>query len=117
MRSYLLAAIVAVLATGCGDELLGPRVVVRNHSGRDLEGVLLSGTGFTTSIGLIAAGSSESATLHPIGESSLRVTFDVDGTPVDSGNQGYFENSSLYAIAVDIDSSFKVTVSVALERL
>src|SRR5689334_22374062 len=103
MRDYLLAAALVLSLSGCGRELIGPKVVISNRSDRNLDNVMLSGSGFVTSIGPINAGSVASATLHPTGESSLRVSFDADGRHVDSGEHGYFENNVLYKIAVDID--------------
>jgi hypothetical protein len=115
MRFHLLVAALLLPLTGCGDELVGPKVVISNGSGHALSNLTLTGSGFVTSIGRLNAGSVESATLHPIGESSLRVTFDVDGRHVDSGEHGYFENSVLYKLAVDVDRDLKVSITVDLK--
>jgi hypothetical protein len=116
MRIHSLLAVLLFTVAGCGDELRGPKAIIANHSDRTLNNVTLTGSGFVTSIGRIGARSVESATLHPTGESSLRVTFDVDGRAVDSGDCCYFENSPLYTVAVNIDREFKVAVLVDLKR-
>ena len=114
MRLHLLVATLFLPLAGCGDELVGPKVVISNRSGHVLNNLTLSGSGFVTSIGQLSPESVESATLHPTGESALRVTFDVDGRHVDSGEHGYSENSVLYKLAVDVDRDLKVSVTVAL---
>ena len=116
LRNSILLAVLLLAMTGCGDELRGPKVIIANHSDSMLNNVTLSGTGFVTSIGRVGARSVESATLHPTGESSLRVTFDVGGRKVDSGDCCYFENSPLYTVAVNVDRDFKVAVLVDLKR-
>ena len=116
LRSIQLMAILVSALAGCGDELRGPEAVVANHSEYALSNVVFSGSGFTTSIGRIPAGSTESVTLHPIGESTLRVTFDVDGKRIDTGERAYFENNSLYTISVDVDRELNVQVSSTLKK-
>ena len=116
MRVVFLAVTLLLSLAGCGDELIGPRVLISNHSDRVLDNVTLSGVGFVTSIGRIAAGSDESATLHPTGASSLRVTFDSGGQHFDSGEHGYFENSVLYRVSVDIDRDLKASILVHLAK-
>ena len=115
-RSYLFMAVLLLAVAGCGDELRGPEAVVTNHSDHALSNVVLSGSGFTSHIGRMTARSGESVTLHPIGESSLRVTFEVDGRQIDTGERAYFENSPRYAISVDIDRELNVTVSSVLKK-
>ena len=116
MRVVSFALVLLLSLAGCGDELIGPRVLISNHSDRILDNVTLSGTGFVTSIGRINAGSEESAMLHPTGESSLRVTFDSGGQHFDSGEHGYFENNVLYRVSVDIDRDLKVSILVDLAK-
>jgi hypothetical protein len=117
MRRWRNCAHTAVflLASGCGAEFEGPEVVVANHSDQTLNNVMLLGSGFTTSIGRIRPRSVESTIVHPIGESSIRVTFDVNGKPVDSGECCKFTNNSRYSIAVNIDRELQVVILANLE--
>jgi hypothetical protein len=108
MRTFpLLAALVALATVGCSE---GPKVMVANHSEHTLKNVTMSGTGFSTSIAEIVPNSSEAVTVHPSGESSIRVFFYADGKRIDSGTCCYFENNPQYTIAVSVNGDLKVTV-------
>ena len=116
MRHFLLLAVLALAAGGCSDGSGGPKVIVANHSSHTLSNVTLSGSGFTTSMGKIEPRSVQATVVHPAGESSLRVTFEVDGKTHDSGDCCYFENNSWYTVAVNVDPELKVAVLTNIGR-
>src|SRR5688572_15097218 len=119
MRSlrFFLALILTPLAVvACGDELRGPEVILANHSNHDLQNVTLSGAGFMTSVGRVRAHSIDSTIVHPLGESSIRVTFSVDGKTIDSGECCRFDNNPMHKIAVNIDQELGITVMTNLVK-
>ena len=109
MRSspfIIIAAIVAL--TGCSR---APVVTITNRSTNALANVVVSGSGFSNRIDSIAAGAESKLTVHPRGESGLRIAFDAGGQHIDSGEQGYFEGSGGYRVAVTVAPDLKISVS------
>lgn len=85
-RLFILTAVVAL--AGCSR---APVVTVTNHSAGTLSNIVVSGSGFSEHIDSIAPGGDHKLTVHPKGETGVRVAFDAGGQHVDSGEQGYFE--------------------------
>jgi hypothetical protein len=87
-----------------------PVVTVKNESGRELQNVVLSGSGFTESIGTLGPAATHSVSPRVRGESGIRLQFDTAGQHYDSGEQGYFETSGGYHVSVAVDRQMKVAV-------
>ena len=68
-------------------------------------------SGFAERIDSIAAGAERRLTVHPRGESGVRVAFDAGSQHIDAGEQGYFEAVGGYRVSVTVQPD--LTVSVA----
>jgi hypothetical protein len=66
-----------------------PRVCIQNKSPATLTNVVVSGNGFSQSLGTISAGAEVKASMSPHGDSGITVTFDANGQHYNSGNQEY----------------------------
>jgi uncharacterized lipoprotein YajG len=109
MRLSIVITLAMIIAmTGCSR---APTVTITNKSTNALANVVVSGTGFSERIDNIAAGADQTITVHPRGESGIRVVFDTGGRHVDSGEQGYFEGGGDYRVAVIVQPDLKVSVS------
>ena len=60
----------------------------------------------------MSSGSRRSITVNPRGESGCEYEFAVDGQHFNSGDQGYFESSGGYRIAVTIEPDLQISVLV-----
>jgi hypothetical protein len=115
MLSYrLLILFCLVLAwTGCSRET---GVTVANRSSGVITNIMISGSGFLERIDRLAAGSERRLIVHPRGESGVRVAFDAGDRHIDAGEQGYFEGSGDYKVAVIIESDLTIRVSSVLVK-
>ena len=104
-RVMVLLAIIAV--AGCSDD---PTITITNRSGQPLDNVVVSGSGFSASIGAMSPGAQREVAVDPRGESGVRLTFDVGEQHVDSGDQGYFEGSGGYHLAATVQPDLTVSV-------
>jgi hypothetical protein len=91
-----------------------PRLKVINQSGEDLQELILEGSGFREKLGDLPAGESRIVTVHPNGESGVRLSFLAKGQPFTSDSQGYFESYGGYRVVVWIDRDFQVDARTAL---
>jgi len=66
----------AALLSGC---ISGVPVSIENQSSSDLTQVVVSGKGFSESVGTVRAGASELVRIHPRVETTVKVAFAVDG--------------------------------------
>lgn len=105
--SHIIGFAVVLVFSGCSR---GPGVTITNHSILTLSNVVVSGSGFSERIGNIAPGTQHRLTVHPQGESGLRVEFDADGRHIDSGQQGYFEAGG-YRVTATVSTNLSVAVS------
>lgn len=112
-RIFIVLAVVLAWA-GCSRDT---GVTVTNHSPGVITNIVVSGSGFSERIDSISAGSEHSLTVHPWGDSGVRVAFDAGGQHVDAGEQGYFEASGGYHVAVIVEPDLKVTVIGVTEVL
>ena len=92
-----------------------PVITITNRSPIELTNIVVSGSGFSERIDSIAAGSERRLTVHPRGESGVRVAFDAGGQHIDVGEQGYFEAGGGYRVAVTVQPDLKVSVSSDLQ--
>lgn len=88
-----------------------PVLTISNRSPQTVSNLVVSGTGFAHSVGNLAPGVEQRLNLRPRGESGIRMTFDVAGKRVDSGEQGYFEPRGGYRVKAIIETNLGVTVS------
>jgi hypothetical protein len=112
VKYALAAAAVALSVAGCSRS---PIVTLKNNSGRELQNVVISGSGFSERVGTLSSEGSHSFSPHVRGESGIRTQFDAAGQHHDSGEQGYFEASGGNRVSVVIDSEMKVAVYAKLE--
>ena len=100
----------SLMFVGCSR---APVVTIENHSAVTLSNVVVSGSGFTRPVGSIAPRGERSLSVHPNGESGLRVKFDAEGHHIDSGEQGYFESG--YHVDATISTNLGVSVTSDLK--
>ena len=77
---------------------------------------MVSGSGFSERIDSIAAGAGYKLTVHPSGESGLRLAFDAGDQRIDAAEQGYFEASGGYRVAVTVAPDLKVSLESDLRN-
>jgi hypothetical protein len=107
--TIILAAIVTL--AGCSR---APVITIDNRSTSAIANIVVSGSGFSERIDNIAAGAKTTLTVHPRGESGVRLAFDADGRHIDAGEQGYFEAGGEYRVSVIVEPELKVSVSSQL---
>jgi len=101
----------AALLSGC---ISGVPVSIENQSASDLTNVVVSGKGFSESVGTIRAGNTESIRVRPKGESGIKVTFEVDGQRYSGIEEGYIENDNLYTVKITVDASLSTVIETNL---
>ena len=101
----------AALMSGC---MSGVPVSIENQSASDLTNVVVSGKGFSESVGTIRAGARETVHVRPKGESGIKVTFEADGQRYHGIEDGYIENDDLYTVKITVDASFSVAIETNL---
>jgi hypothetical protein len=108
----IVAAVVALSFGGCSRD---PVITLKNDSDSELQNIVLSGSGFTESIGTLRPAAVHSFSPRVRGESGIRVQFDAAGQHHDSGEQGYFEASGGYRVSIVVDPQMKVAVDAKLQ--
>jgi len=112
MRSiYIPTSVAILLLAGCSG---GSRVTVSNASSAKLDSLVVSGTGFSKSLGVLEPGAKRDVRIRPKGESSLRVTFIANGASYDSKPAGYFEGYG-YHVTAEVKPNFEIAISETLE--
>ncbi len=106
-RMFFTAVVGISMLAGCSKQ---PKITVINHSGVLLSNLVASGSGFSQSLGTLAAGAQVRASVNPTGESSLGLEFDANGKHFSSPPDGYFENSNYYQITATVEPDFSVIV-------
>jgi len=105
-KLIMVAALAAV--TGCSR---APVLTIKNQSSLTLSNVVVSGSGFSTRIAKIPAGTEHRLTVRPSGDSGVRLVFDAGTQHIDSGNQGYFEARGGYRVFAIIGTNLSVSIS------
>ena len=114
MRISITIILAALAATaGCSR---APVITVKNQSSLTLSNVVVSGSGFTNRIELIRPGAEHRLTVHPSGESGLRLVFDAGTHHIDSGSQGYFEAGGGYRVTATVGTNLGVSIASELRR-
>jgi hypothetical protein len=104
----LLTIVVAALLSGC---ISGVPVSIENKSGSDLTDVVVSGKGFSESVGTIRAGGSELVHIRPRVETGVKVAFAADGQRYSGTLEGTIENDDVYKVKVSVGPDFSVAVT------
>ena len=107
----LSSRLVLALSMGLAGCSRAPTVTVANRATVTLSNVVISGSGFSNRIESIAAGVDHTLTIHPSGDSGLRLVFDAGGQHIDSAEQGYFEAGSGYRVKATVDTNLSVSVT------
>jgi hypothetical protein len=103
--------IAAALLTGC---ISGVPVSIENQSSSDLTEVVVSGKGFSESVGKVRAGGSELIHIHPKGETQVKVAFTVDGQRYSGTLEGTIENDNVNSVKATVGADFSVSVVAEL---
>ena len=99
--------IAAALLTGC---ISGVPVSIENQSSSDLTEVVVSGKGFSESVGKVGAGRSELFHIRPKGETQVKVTFTVDGQRYTGTLEGTIENDNVNTIKATVSADFSISI-------
>jgi hypothetical protein len=97
-----------------GDQPLPASLTLRavgDQSSLTLSNVVVSGSGFSTRIANIQAGSGHRLSVRPRGDSGVRLVFDAGTQHIDSGSQGYFEARGGYRVFSIIGTNLSVSIS------
>src|SRR5262245_33868768 len=102
----LIAAIVTAAWFGL---FSSPTVTIRNESPLVVSNVVVSGNGFSELAGSIDPGHEKTVSMHPSGDSSVRVTFTAGEKQCDSGDQEYIAgNGDRFTATIDQNLSLKI---------
>ena len=110
MTRHMIFAVLASVLSACGSST---SVAFHNTSGHRLESVVLSGSGFEASLGVVAPSQSVTAHVYPAGESGLAVSFTANGREYSYEPQNYFEGGGSYKVSAKVNDD--LTVAVASE--
>lgn len=86
-----------------------PLVSVVNHSDKALEEVVLSGAGFSESLGKISPHETVTRTVRPSGESGLGIAFVADSRPMSKNGLAYIESTGGYQSEIQIGSDLGIS--------
>jgi hypothetical protein len=113
MKTKIVAALAILLSVGAAHCYFnrGIAVVVRNVGVQPIESVVVQATGFSRSLGQIAAGQTKQLKLSPRGESHLELEH-ADGPRLVINC--YFENGYTGTISIDVAASQVVRKECAL---
>ncbi len=113
------AAFLRAVALSCAATLAGcspaPVVTIANQAPVGLANVVVSGTGFSRSVGNIAPGAQAVVAVSPRGESGLRIAFDAAGRHIESGDLAYLENNGGYRVAVTVAPDLRVAAHTEIK--
>lgn len=106
IAGLLVAAMLGMYA--CSE--MGAFIVVKNSSNLTIADVVLEARGARREIGKLSPGHARLVRLAPLGESDLAVSFTAGGRRIEHAPSGYFENSWLYVVSVEITRDLGVDV-------
>ena len=112
MKEFILLAWALALA-GCNK---GTIICLSNNSGVSVSNVVVSGNGFTNRLGFLENGKITSVIVHPTGESGVRLNFEHNNKPFDSGSREYVEGVTDYQIALTIRPDLTVSSGSGLRN-
>ena len=110
---WLAVLFAATVLSGC---VSGVPVVIQNQSDKALQHVVVSGTGFSESVGTIAAGATETVQIRPRSETAVTIQFDVDGQTysAQSSEDRTIENDDVYRVDVNVDADLTINIDIGL---
>lgn len=91
-----------------------PRVTVVNASADPLAHLVISGSGFSESLGPLAPGEQKTVEVRPSADTGLALTFEAKGATHAPPADGYFEASGLYRVRATVRPDFSVKVESEL---
>ncbi len=103
----LVILVAGALLTGCVSSV---PVTIANNSQAQLVNVVVSGSGFSESVGSIAAGGSATAHVRPPVETQVKVAFDVDGQRYSAMTSERIANDGTNIVAASVDADFTITL-------
>jgi hypothetical protein len=106
----VLISTLMVCLLGCSQ---GVPIAITNQSGRALQNVAVSGSGFNQHISSIPAGQTTTLRVHPKGETGVAIAFDSGGKKFSYAENGYFEANG-YKVAITVDNAGRASVHVEL---
>jgi len=109
LKNNVLAFVMALLL-GCSQ---GVPIAITNQSGRVLQDVTVSGSGFNQHISSIPAGKTATLRVDPKGETGVAIAFDLGGQKFSYVENGYFEASG-YKVAITVDDAGHASVNAEL---
>ena len=95
---------------GCSQ---GVPIAIANQSGRALQDVTVSGSGFNQHISSIAAGKTATLLVHPKGETGVAIGFDLGVKKFSYAETGYFEANG-YKVEIIVDPTGRASVHAEL---
>ena len=110
-RLLLTIVVATALLSGC---ISGVPVSIENQSSSNLTHVVVSGNGFSASVGTIRAGNTEKIYIHPRGETAVSVAFEVNGQRYSGTLDGQIENDDVYVVKATVDPNFSVVIATDL---
>jgi len=101
----------AALLSGC---ISGVPVSIENQSASELTEVVVSGKGFSESVGTVRPGGSELVHIHPRAETQVRVAFVVAGQRYSGTLESTIENDNVNTVKATVGADFSVAVVAEL---
>ena len=108
--THLAALLCFAALTGCSRQ---PQLTVANQSSTPLTNLVVSGSGFSVTLGTLAPGAQTRIGVSPSGDSGLRFEFDAAGKHHSSAPDCYFESSPLYWVTATVAPDYSVKVNVS----
>jgi protein-disulfide isomerase len=110
LAQKLVILVAAALLSGCVSSV---PVTIANNSQAQLVNVVVSGSGFTESVGSIAAGGKAVAHVRPPGETQVKVAFDVDGQRYSAMTSERIANDGANIVEATVDADFTITLEAS----
>ena len=101
----------AALLSGC---ISGVPVSIENQSSSELTEVVVSGKGFSESVGTVRAGGSELIHIHPRAETTVKVAFAVRGQRYSGTLERTIENDNVNTVKATVSADLSVSVTAEL---
>lgn len=111
MKLFSLLCCLALLA-GCSRDTV---INVTNNSSGSVSNVIVSGNGFTNALGTIDSRTTRKVSVHPAGESGVRLTFTSGGRQFNSGDREYVEAAG-YSVSLTIEPDLSIVSDSALRQ-
>jgi hypothetical protein len=97
----------AAVLSGCVSSV---PVTIANNSSAQLVNVVVSGSGFSKSVGAIAPGGRATTHVRPPAETQFKVAFDVDGQRYSAMTGERIANDGTNTVEATVDADFTITL-------